>query len=242
MNKLSQEILANYQRRKSFKEKTAFINLLQEHLPIHIESSGHIIKNRNIIIGNIEKAKIILTAHYDTCAWLPFPNLCFPTNLWMMLLYNFFIILLFIAFITILRLGLWAFNIDEFLIDIIADMAVLIIIYATIFGYPNKHNANDNTSGIITLIEMIDHFKDHEDIAFVFFDNEEKGLIGSSRLNKQHFTKAKLIINYDCVGDGDHILVIPSKAALTYLPLLKQHYTDQYNKKFKVIAAGFRLY
>ncbi len=34
--------------------------------------------NNNIIIGNIEKAKIFCTAHYDTQAVLPFPNLIVP--------------------------------------------------------------------------------------------------------------------------------------------------------------------
>lgn len=61
MNKLSQERLISYQRRKSKKEKTAFINLLKQQLPIEIEQSGRTIKSRNPISDNIEKAKIILS-------------------------------------------------------------------------------------------------------------------------------------------------------------------------------------
>ena len=35
----------------------------------------------NIIIGDMDKADIIYTAHYDTCAMLPFPNMIIPEQL-----------------------------------------------------------------------------------------------------------------------------------------------------------------
>ena len=48
---------------------------------------------------------------------------------------------------------------------------------------------------------------------FVFFDNEEKGLLGSSTFNKEHkeTMKEKLLINFDCVSDGDYLMLIPDK-------------------------------
>ena len=52
-------------------------------------------------------------------------------------------------------------------------------------------------------------------VLFVFFDNEENGLLGSSFFRKLHKNelKDKLILNFDCVSDGDHILLVLNKAA-----------------------------
>ena len=43
-----------------------------------------------------------------------------------------------------------------------------------------------------------------EEIAFVLFDNEEKGLLGASGLAKAHKQVAKktLVLNMDCIGVG----------------------------------------
>jgi len=54
--------------------------------------------SRNIVIGNPEKADVLVTAHYDTCAWMPIPNLITPCNLLPFLGYQ--------AFITFLILGI----------------------------------------------------------------------------------------------------------------------------------------
>lgn len=242
MQKLSKEILQNYQRRKSYKEKTNFINLLKEHYDINVESSGKIIKNRNIVIGDVEKAKIIFTAHYDTCAWLPFPNLCFPTNLFLYIFYTILIILCIFILITLLSTILFLLGLSKDQVEIISFISSLLICYSMLCGYPNKHNANDNTSGIITLIELMHTIKDNKDIAYVFFDNEEKGLIGSGRFKKKHFTHNKLIINFDCVGDGDNILVIPFKKGKEYTQQLLEYYKDIKNKKFVVIHNRYVYY
>ena len=49
-------------------------------------------------------------------------------------------------------------------------------------GKPNKHTANDNTSGVITLLELMNRLspEQKERTAFVFFDNEENGMLGSA--------------------------------------------------------------
>ncbi|MBQ7312928.1 MAG: hypothetical protein IJW81_05040, partial [Clostridia bacterium] len=63
------DLLQNYQIRKTFAQKTAFI----EHLAdiygerMHVEESGKLTKNRNIVIGNPDTASVVYGAHYDTC-------------------------------------------------------------------------------------------------------------------------------------------------------------------------------
>lgn len=84
------KILEQYEVRKSNKEKTAFIDYLKDRLSqsgydkdndIKVEEKWKgILKTRNIVVGNPEEAKIFITAHYDTCAVIPFPNLLSPTN------------------------------------------------------------------------------------------------------------------------------------------------------------------
>ena len=84
-------------------------------------------------------------------------------------------------------------------------------------GPANKHTANDNTSGVITLCEIYSKLTEEQKqkVAIVFFDFEELGLIGSS-LFKKEYKKAmekKLLVNFDCVSDGDNILLAVSKSA-----------------------------
>ena len=47
-------------------------------------------------------------------------------------------------------------------------------------------------------------------MAFVWFDNEESGLFGSSAFAAKHREAARntLLVNFDCVSDGDTFLVV----------------------------------
>ena len=86
MRDISWEILEKYQVRKTRKQKTEFINFIKERIPeARVEE---VIRSRNIVVGDVEKAKVVLGAHYDTCARLPFPNFLTPKNLFFYLLYS----------------------------------------------------------------------------------------------------------------------------------------------------------
>ena len=82
-------------------------------------------------------------------------------------------------------------------------------------GPANRHTANDNTSGVLTLVETAlalppEH---RERVCFVFFDNEEKGMFGSAAFARKHkhVKKNTVVLNFDCVGDGDSIQFFPQK-------------------------------
>ena len=51
--------------------------------------------------------------------------------------------------------------------------------------------------------------------AFVFFDHEESGLLGSSVFRSRHkkALRDRLVVNFDCVSDGDHILIVRNRRA-----------------------------
>ena len=68
-----------------------------------------------------------------------------------------------------------------------------------------------------TLLEIIDRLtaQQQRKIAFIFFDNEEKGEKGSKAYFNAHKNQLekKLLINFDCVGNGNHIVFIAKQAA-----------------------------
>ena len=74
-------IFANHEIRKSRQQKTYFIDWVSEY----VKAKGYDVKiekgsfrSRNIVIGDPDKAKVIFTAHYDTCAAMPLPSPTYP--------------------------------------------------------------------------------------------------------------------------------------------------------------------
>ena len=82
-------------------------------------------------------------------------------------------------------------------------------------GFRNKHTANDNTSGIITLTHILENLPEEQrkKVCVIYFDNEEKGLLGSAFFYKKHHKqiKDKMLINFDCVGDGENIVTMADR-------------------------------
>lgn len=213
-------LLGTYQVRKSKAEKTAFIAYVQTlcaqwGYPCEVEEGG-LLKSRNIVVGNVSTAKTIFTAHYDTQPVLPFPNFITPQNIPVFILFQ-----LFIAFVFFALSGLASFIgglIGGFWVGYWASMVVLILLlWQLLFGIANKHTANDNTSGCASLLAMMEDMPKAErsKVCFVFFDHEEVGLFGSAAFRKRHGSTLsdKLLINIDCVSDGEHLMLISKKDA-----------------------------
>lgn len=249
MHPLSETILANYQIRKTAKQKTAFIDFLREEIPALQVEEGGLLHNRNLVVGDIRTAKVIFGAHYDTCAWLPFPNLIFPKNILFTILYGvliavpFFFLMLLSMYLmeTVLHLG--------FLLSYWLSFAVLLLSIVLVFfaGPPNRHTANDNTSGVIMLCELMQQLdaETKKQVAFVFFDNEENGLLGSSRFRKVHKKElaGKLLVNFDCVSDGDHLLLVQSKPVQRrYGALLAKAFYDADGKTVHLEKSSTTMY
>lgn len=218
MTTLSERIFSDYQVRKTKTQKLRFIELMKSRFPeLRIEES-RILHSRNLVIGDLEQARVILSAHYDTCAALPFPNFIMPKSLLITVLYSLLICIPFflIAFGFNFLLALVT---DNFMLHYWLTMAMLLGLIVLVFflGPPNKHTANDNTSGVITLCELLERLpqEQRKKVVFVFFDNEENGLLGSAFFRKLHKKEIndKLILNFDCVSDGDHILLVLNKKA-----------------------------
>jgi len=238
MTALSEKILSEYQIRKTKKQKDAFIQLLQEQHPALTVEQSPIIKSKNLIIGDPDKAKLLLSAHYDTCAQLPFPNFITPKNPVLSILYSLLIILPLTALLFLFNFLLNLLTADFWIHYCLTLVAYFGIFWLIVAGPANRNNANDNTSGVIVLCELLERLtaEDRAKVAFVFFDNEESGLLGSSFFRNKHkeIAKGKLLINFDCVSDGDHILFAMSKDA-------RNGYMAQITDAFRSCAMDYMI-
>lgn len=236
MTDISNTILEKYQIRKSKRQKSAFIDFLQTVFPeLKIENhkgSG----SNNLILGDPNRARILISAHYDTCAQLPIPNLVTPLCPVFSFLYSFLLIIPICVLVFIFNILLTPL-INSYSLRYWLTFAL--IYYITILGPANKHTVNDNTSGVITLCELYQSLttEEKDQVCFIFFDNEEKGLLGSAAYRKQYKQQIKnqLLINLDCVSDGDNILfAVSKKAREKYSNEIKNAFQETERKKVLV--------
>ena len=169
-------------------------------------------KAKNLIMGDPEKAKFLISAHYDTPATIGIPNLCLPCNA----------LLSGLKFLTAVLFGAGCSGGALLLIQsghILPGIGLLLLLVCDFLlmrlAPANVSNANDNTSGVVTLLEIARSLPEayRDQVCFLLFDLEERGLKGSADYSKIHKSaiQNQILLNLDCVGDGDHILLMPSK-------------------------------
>lgn len=219
MTELSKKIIDQYQARKTGKQKKAFREMLMRELAgMGIEAREEKYKDLfgsiNVIAGDVERAELIFGAHYDTCARMPFPNFIAPRN---PLIYYGYQLLPVLALILIsLAVSIPAAT----LVSEEAGRGLWFMVYfgllaLMLLGPANPHTMNDNTSGVVTLLELMARMPEalRSRCAFVFFDNEELGLLGSGAFRRKHKKQAAEtpMVNLDCVGDGEYLLLAMSR-------------------------------
>ena len=183
---------------------------------------------RNLIIGDPQTAQYLVTAHYDTPASIGLPNILTPCNLLTYILWQFVMIggLLTVALAGVFVTDLLTRNMVATLL--VGYALYFGILFLMIFGPANKSNVNDNSSGVITLLEIARSMPamHRNKVCFVLFDLEEAGLKGSASYRKSHKTETEkqVVLNLDCVGDGDHILFFPTKKAKKNKVLMQRIY------------------
>jgi len=167
----------------------------------------------NIIIGDLEQARVVVGAHYDTPPQMPswFMN---HIILWGMVIIP---LLFFTWFEVMFRIPMWTSNpwiyanLELYFNGVIViGYGVMLMYVLHMFGitpFANPANYNDNTSGIIAALDVYHYTRNSSDMAVVLFDNEEKGLWGSIafRLRYNKILRDKTIIILDCVAEADII-------------------------------------
>lgn len=246
------DVLAQFPVRKSRKQRQAFRDAVQAYAEgagydVTVEKGG--LGSRNVVIGNPDTAKYLITAHYDTCAHLPFPNLITPCNIVTFLLYQFAVVGLFliVAVVSGVAVGLLVDSAE------MASFAALVVYWLAFIlmmaGPANKHNANDNTSGVVTVLEIAGALPENlrDPVCFILFDLEEAGLIGSAAYRKAHkvATQNQIVLNLDCVGDGNEILMFPNKKLkndAAIMDSLDKICLSRGNKSVSLHKKGFSIY
>ena len=209
------DVLEQFPVRKSKQQKQTFRDAVQSWCEglgyaVNIESgrSG----SRNVVIGDPKSADYLVTAHYDTPARLLFPNFAAPCNRFISIGK---LILTILIFSGLGCLGGYLMGTGVVIPGALIYSIPFLYIPLVLRGPANQHNANDNTSGVVTLLEIARTIPENQrhKVCFVLFDLEEAGLIGSGSYRKSHKeeTDRQIVLNLDCVGDGDEILMIPTK-------------------------------
>ena len=212
------DVFRDFPVRKTKKQKQAFREAVQSYAeqlgyPCTVESGS--LGSRNLVIGNPEQADYLVTAHYDTCARLPIPNFLTPCNFWPFLLWQVVLVLLILGVCILMGLGVGFLTGSGAIGSWCGYLMIWVILALMLIGPANPSNANDNTSGVVTLLEIAKSMPGNQrkKVCFVLFDLEEAGLIGSASYRKAHKsqTDRQMVLNLDCVGDGDNLTLFPTK-------------------------------
>ena len=254
MTETTKTVFEKHEIRKSKKQKAAFAEYVQatataEGYPSHIEPGS--LGAKNIVVGNPETAKVVYTAHYDTCAVMPFPNFITPKNILIYILYQMLITFVLLLLPILPAVGLLLLlknnaNVDAELLGSLLYFVwlslVILELGLVMAGPANRHTANDNTSGVTTLLDIMHalpaELRPH--VAFIFFDLEEMGLFGSSGYGSIHKSVRKntLLLNFDCVSDGDTILFAVNKGARPYVPAMEAAFPSTETLQAEVVTKG----
>ncbi len=254
MTETTKIILEKYQIRKSKKQKEAFrgwvLAWCEEHgYNAYVEKGSFGAKN--IVVGNIDSAKIVCTAHYDTCSVLPFPNFITPKNFSIYLLYQLVITFAILVpgfaaayLIKLLLSGIFALSPE--IMGMAAPFLYWLCMMAMLFfltgGPANKHTANDNTSGVTLLFDIMAELPEERkgEAAFVFFDLEEAGLFGSMGFASKHKKqmKSKPLINFDCVSDGEYMIITLRKKARSLKETFEKAFPSTDKVHMEVLTKG----
>ena len=234
MTETTQTVFEKHQIRKSYAQKSAFIQYVQNtatKLGYQSRMEKGYLGARNVVVGDPDTAKVVYTAHYDTCAVMPFPNFITPKCIWLFLLYQIAVGILMVAIPSVLVTGIFfglaacGIEANALLLYDIWLILILAVCWLIMAGPANKHTANDNTSGVTTLLDTMTALPEdlRGEVAFVFFDLEEMGLFGSAGFASKHkkVTKNTLVVNFDCVSDGNNILFVLRKGATLYTEAIK---------------------
>lgn len=230
MLKTPMDVLTMYPVRKSKKQKQAFRDAVETYATqLGYTFQTEKTRSKNVIIGDPERAKYLVTAHYDTCAALPAANRLYADNGLLYVMNQLYIGLLMTILpvisacvITVGTMLLYYMTHPQdtpvlgaliFVFSLFAFLPVPVLMGC--YGPANKNNANDNTSGIVTVLEIMKSLPENQrsKVCFVLFDRNETGLQGSAAYAKKHKNtlQHQLVLNLSCVGDGDYILLLPTK-------------------------------
>lgn len=238
--------------RKSAAQKKEFRQWLMRELKragwkAHEETYGKWNGSVNVVAGDPERASVFLCAHYDTGSRMLLPNFVSPTNILAHVCYHLAAALGLVAAAFLVSLAV-CFPIGQpgLMLPLFLVLAVAML-WAAAYGPANKNNANGNSSGVLALLAAAKSVPFDKRVCLVFLDNNERNLLGAAAFKKKHPTKAAecLFLNLDCVGDGEHLLLIPSKYSrwdAELLACLEEAFPADGTPKPRILTRGLQYY
>ena len=254
-NKNTSLLFASYQARKTKAEKTAFI----QHACSAASDAGFMsnvenTKNgaRNVVVGDVNSAAIVYTAHYDTPSKSMLPSYIFPKLPILTTLYQIFVALLilvptaaaFVLPVIILPGTGLALSLSVLAGIVLAAGVFTALICLLLCGRSCPNNANSNTSGVAALFEIMANMPSEyrSKVAFVFFDGATNGLLGSSDFSKTHkHLGKKLFLNFDCIGVGENFVLAFRSGAAKYISAVEKAFPSMGKIKTEIISGAKRI-
>ncbi len=253
MTETTKIVFERYQVRKTKKQKAEFRAYATEYA----RAEGYVVHEEpgslgsvNLVVGDPRTARVTFTAHYDTCARLPFPNFITPLNIGWYLLYQLLLVVVILGSAVVLELGVlhtmtalgalpvWA----SFCGRLVYAAALITELVLMMAGPANPHTANDNTSGVTAVLDLMAALPrdKRREVAFILFDLEEAGMFGSAGYYALHKSamKDKLLINFDCISDGDTMLFAVRKKAADAVPALEAAFPPDGGHDVKIVTKG----
>lgn len=217
--KIREVLLRLYPVRKSFPQKADFREWLLRELrrsgwKAAEERYGKTNGSINVVAGDPDQATVFLTARYDTASRMAAPDFVSPTNVAAHVLYHTLMAVGLVAAALAMSFAVsFPLNQPKLMLPLFLALAVALL-FLTAFGPANPSNANGNTSGVLALLAIARALGRDRRVCLVFFDNNAKNLLGAGAFKKAHPAAARscLFLNLDCVGDGEHLLLMPSRS------------------------------
>ncbi len=226
ISSLAAHISTNFPARYTSKQKQAFRAFLLQELAHHgweaeVVTGGQLLKSHNVVTKNPD-ADVLLLAHYDTIGRDLLGGLLSRVvghGLWAQMSTGVIIGLVLVGLGELFHKALAPYLPLPVLLAL--QLLLPVIVFLPLF-IPNKHCLNDNTSGVIALLNIARALNDYPNlrrrVRLALVDLEEVGLVGSRHL-RQYLCKQgvdlhdMMIINFDCVGWGQVPVVCPAGKA-----------------------------
>ena len=254
IEKLKEYLLTIFPVRKNSYQKAEFRKWLAGELRrsgwrSHEECYGKLNGSVNVVAGDPDKATLFLCAHYDTPSRMLVSNFISPTNVAAHVLYHFAAALIMIVLALLVSFAVsFPMNQPGLMLPLFVILA-LGLLWISVYGPANRSNANGNTSGVLALLAIAKALPHNKRVCLLFLDNNERNLLGASAFRKKHPGAASsgLFFNFDCVGDGENLLLMPSKLSRwdeSLLSSLSQAFPDPDNGVVhpKILTQGLVYY
>ncbi len=207
-----------YPVRRTQEQKQAFLMFVTQELEkmgysVKLENTP-VLKNKNLIAGDPDHCRIMLFSNYDTPAHKILPDLRFPGNPFIDMLYQ--VLNAFLLLMIALAVYL-VFNLVSGRTSAVFFLAVYaFLLFLQIEGFPNQPNRNAQ-SGLAVLLTVMERLSPEarSSVCFALFDHGEMGHCGAKSFCKSHLQTqyTRLSVEFGPMGVGNELLLVTQKLA-----------------------------